>query len=538
MRTSSLLLLLLLLSLAASTVPVHPEARAASGIPSSYPLSMGFSPGTLGEVSQGVPVYTAGDQLWVMSDSSTQLTVAVTTPGGATVAYADLTPMDPIFLYTFSSSDPAGSWTLNVSNSPEPFQSPNTISFVVTQDDLAPASLASYALSGSGQLQMNFAVPATTQYDIQACAVGDDPPENASIPIPASVGTGELLLAKNGSQLDVYTQGRILSPFDFWVELHQNYSYSMGGPSTVVSRDLRVAAIGTIPMASGEASANATLVDYAQVRDGRSTLRAFFDTPAGISVAQTQVLVHDNSTWISLPGCSASANVGSTTFSLSASLAAASSRWPTEVYTMYLSEGVEMVSETALGLMPAVLSVVAAPWGTALTDSQLAFTPGPGVDEAASGGGTLYLVATRYPVQVGVSGLGDQSQTVLLERPFSLTSLQIDSGKLSVSTYLNGDPASGTSITILSDGKTVAHAISGSGASVFYLPEGSYAVEAALGNGTQTSTLLSQTGRASVLTFDFATQSSQGTLYALLATAAIGAAACSLVWIKVYRDRR
>jgi hypothetical protein len=50
--------------------------------------------------------------------------------------------------------------------------------------------------------------------------------------------------------------------------------------------------------------------------------------------------------------------------------------------------------------------------------------------------------------------------------------------------------------------------------------------------------LLSQTGRATVLTFDFVTQSGQGSLYALLATAAVGAAASALLWIKVYRDRR
>ena len=535
MRASLFLLLLLLSLTAAASLPLR--AEAAASLPSSYPLSMGFGPGDLSAVGQGVPVYTAGDQLWLVSSIHMQLTL--TNPAGAAVAGVVLSPMDPVLLYTFSSSDPAGSWSLVVGGSSELLEV-NAVPLVVTQDDLAPAHLTGYALSGSGQLQLNLALPATTQYDIQACAVGSALPETVSVPLPASVGTGQLLLSKNGSQLGVSTDGRISGPFNFWVELHQNYSYSLGGPSTVVSRDVEVAATGTIPVSSGETSANATFVDYAQVRDGRFTLRAFFDTPAGISVQQSQVLAPDNSTWISLSGCSASALVGSETFSLSASLAANASRWPTAVYTMYTSEGVEMVSETALGLMPAVLGVVASPWGTALTDSQLTFTPGPGVEDAASGSGTLYLVASRYPVEVAILGLGSQSQTVLIGRPFSETQVQVNSSKLSVSTYLNGGTASGASITVLSSGDnaTVAHAVSGARASVFYLPDGNYTVEAVLGNATQESMLLSQTGRATVLTFDFVTQSGQGSLYALLATAAVGAAASALLWIKVYRDRR
>jgi hypothetical protein len=538
MRASTLLLLLLLsLAAVAAALPLRAGA-AATGLPSSYPLSMGFGPSDLIPVGQGVPVYTAGDQLWLVSSIHMELTL--TNPSGAGVVGTVLNPMDPVLLYTFSSSDPAGSWSLVVGGSSE-LLNVTAVPLVVTQEDLAPANLTGYTLSGSGQLQLNLALPATTQYDIQACAVGSAIPETVSIPIPATVGTGQLLLSKNGSLLGVSTAGRISGPFNFWVELHQNYSYSLGGPSTVVSRDVEVAATGTIPMSSGETSANATFVDYAQVRDGRFTLRAFFDTPAGISVQQAQVLAPDNSTWISLSGCSASALAGSATFSLSASLATNASRWPTAVYTMYLSEGVEMVSETTLGLMPAVLGVVAAPWGTALTDSQLTFTPGPGVEDAASGGGTLYLVAAQYPVEVAVLGLGGQSQTVLIGRPFSETQVQINSSKVSVSTYLNGGTASGASITILSssgDSATVAHAVSGARASVFYLPDGNYTVEAALGNATQESTLLSQTGRATVVTFDFVTQSGQGSLYALLATAAVGAAASALLWIKVYRDRR
>src|ERR1035438_506375 len=107
----------------------------------------------------------------------------------------------------------------------------------------------------------------------------------------------------------------------------------------------------------------------AQIRDGRFTVRAFFDTPTGIAVEQTPVLIPGNDTWISLQGCSSTSGVKTMTFSLSASLADPVSSWPTMVYTMYTSYGVEMVTETRLGLEPASVRVLASPWEVPLNDS-------------------------------------------------------------------------------------------------------------------------------------------------------------------------
>ncbi len=528
-----LLLVLLAASSSFQPAPVGAQTQAFS----QYPLSMGFGPGVLTPVSQGIPVYTQGDQIWLASDSQDELTATLTIPGGAAVASVNLAPMDPVLLYALPSSGPEGSLILTIAPSSQPLVGEETTLFVAGQNGLAPATLDNYSLSGGGQLAMNLTLSTTTQYDIQACAVGSAPPEAASLSIPSSVGTGRLLVAKNGSTLDISTQGSILHPFEFWVELHQNYSYATNGPSTVISRDVAVAEITTVQMTANQTSANATLVDNAQIRDGRFTVRAFFDTPTGIAVEQTPILIPGNDTWISLQGCSSTAGVKTTTFSLSASLADPVSSWPTMVYTMYTSYGVEMVTETRLGLQPAAVRVLASSWEVPLNDSLITFTPGSGVADSSSGGATFYMISSHYPVQVGVS-VGGQTQAISVEQPFSSTVVQVNSSKLSVATYLNGKPASGASINVMTGSGTIAHAVSGAGFSVFYLPQGNYTVRVSLGNSTIVEKVLSETGSSSVLSAYFTTSPDREGLYLLLATAGIGSVASAVVWVKVYRDRR
>jgi hypothetical protein len=85
---------------------------------------------------------------------------------------------------------------------------------------------------------------------------------------------------------------------------------------------------------------------------------------------------------------------------------------------------------------------------------------------------------------------------------------------------------------------TIAHAVSGAGFSVFYLPQGNYTVRVSLGNSTIVEKVLSETGSSSVLSAYFTTSPDREGLYLLLATAGIGSVASAVVWVKVYRDRR
>jgi hypothetical protein len=550
-RNGSLVLLLALLALAA-LLPVvgRPAAAQTDVAPIAVPsLSMGFGPGLLTPTSQGVPVYTAGDQLWVSSDSSASLGITLTDPGGVTIASTALLPMDPAIVHSFSGSEPTGVWSLTVGpgsseNQSQPVE-PQTVQFLVVQAFPDPATLSGYSLSAAGGLAMNFTLPTTVQYDIDACAVGTPQPTTASVPIPSALGSGQILLGEEGASLSIATKGLVSAPFEFWVELDQNYSYLQGlSPTSVVSRSIEVAstsATALVPDQGSTTAFNASLSEDAQLRAGRLELRAFFDSSVGISVEQTWVLSLGDGSWMPLQGCSAYGAVSSRSFSLSASLTGPVSGWPAAVYTTYDVYGVEMFSASDVGLEPAVLSVDASPWGTSLTDSLLNFSSPGGAELASSpGNGTLYLVSGQYPVDVVVSTGTQPGFTVTIAQPFTETEVQVNSSKLSVATYLGtGGRAAGASIAVLdAGGQPVATAASGGQSpAVFYLPPGNYTVRASLGNSTQVEVDVSQPGVSSAIAFHFATGSGTDVVY-LLETAAVGLVASIVVWVKVYRDRR
>lgn len=554
-------MLLALLALAVAGLPAaaRPAAAQTTINPIAIPsLSMGFGPGLLTPTSQGVPVYTAGDQLWVSSDSQEPLAVALAGPSGATVSSAILLPRDPAIVHSFSGSDQTGVWSLTVGPAPSANQSqsvqPQTVRFLVVQALPDPATLGAYSLSPEGLLAMNFTLPTTVQYDIKACAAGAPRPTEASVPIPSALGSGQVLLGDGGASLSITTEGQVSAPFEFWVELDQNYSYLQGlSPPSVVSRSIEVASTSATALGADQGSTtttttttaamtNASLSEDAQLRAGRLELRAFFDSSAGISVEQTEVLSLGDGSWMPLQGCSASAPVTSQAFSLSAPLGGPTSGWPVTVYTMYEVYGVEMFSASDVGLKPAVLAVGASPWGAPLTDSLLSFSsPTHGAELASSpGNGTLYLVSGRYPVDVVVSTGSGTGLNVTIAQPFTETEVQANSSKLTVATYLDaGGQAAGASIVVLdARGQTVATAVSGGQSpAVFYLPPGNYTVRASLANSTQVEYDASQPGVSSTMTFRFATGSETDVAY-LLETAAVGLVASVVAWIKVYRDRR
>lgn len=530
--------------MATGAIAFQSAAGQAPSSSATYPLSMGYGPSVMTPLAHGSPIFTAGDQLWLTTQYQKQLSATLSSPNGTAVSVVTLTPMDPEFVYTFSGLDQPGQWTVTLSPTTQSVLGDvQEISFLVAQNDISPATLTSDSLSADGNLTTSFSMATTTQYDIQACAVGGEPQENASVAIPSNVGSGDLLLALSQSQLTIVPEGSVIAPFNYWVELYQNYSYWVGTPSTVISDSIEVASTTATSVAPPPAggrlnSTESPLQLYAQMRTGRFTVRVFFDTPLGISVEQALVLVPGSGGWISLGGCSSLTTVASSAFTISTSLQDPPSTWPRVVYVMYQSEGVEMVSATDIGVKPAVVSVVATPWQTALTDSQLVFGTSPAAGGFVIGGDTLYLTSSQYPIQVGVliPGAGEENATI--QQPFTATQIQVNSSKLSVIGYLNGNPAAGVSVDVLMGNQTVARAITGPGFTVFYLPPGNFTVVTSFRNTTRAYDVLSQAGEPSVLSVDFTPPANHDLLYGLLASAVVGTVASVGVWVKVYRDRR
>jgi hypothetical protein len=529
-RARTLLLLTLMLLAALDAAPASAQITQAS----SAPLGMGYSPGTVSPISNGVPIFTPGDQLWVASYSSEFLNVEVVSPSGAVVATGLLEPQSTQLLYNFSSSDQGGQWELRQG------LSGSVILFTFVSNEGTSPDLTGYGLVGDGQLAMNFTLPASGAFDIGACLVGSEVPSIANASIPTGLGTGQLQLERRSGQVFVGLNGTVGTPFTFWIELYTDYSYVALGNSTVVSSDLRVAS--TTPLGVSPTFTNSTVDLENQIgsRTGRYEMRAYFESALGLSVDQIPLLVPDNATWVALAGCVDQVANLAPDFSVSASLALPPPSWPREIYTMYELQGVETVSVLSLGIEPARVDVVASPWGKPLTDSALAVKPepGPDVETEISSSSTIYLLTGEYPIGLTLvlaPGVGD---LFTVSNPFSINKLNVSSGEVVVRTEVDGSSVSGVSVTMALNGTQVAALSTDTGLATFYLPYGNYSVSADYKNSTAQAFVRAQNGSISSVTLDFGSTPPTGTqllVYSLAATGLIGVTLSALVWVRAYR---
>ena len=535
MHISFLLILVLIMSPVLSAYPAHGQVVSISS-----PFGMGFSVGSVSPIADGIPVYTIGDQLWVESYSGGPVTVDVANAAGTIVASSLLESMSPMLLYNFSTTDRGGNWELLASFAEPGFSVASLVTqFPLVGNEFVLPGFTGYTLAGEGQLEMNFTMGYSDSYDIGACIVGSDIPVEASVPIPGLLGSGQLEFTRVGSQVTVGLSGDVTTPFTFWIELHSDYSFIVSGNSTLVSRDFEVASSNSVDVAAGFTGATATLSDQMAERTGRFSMWVFFESSQGLSVYETTLLLPGNGSWIPLDGCSAAASNLAPAFTLSVSLEQNASAWPREIYTMYELNGVEMFSETQIPVTPAEISVRAAGWGKALTDSVLTLLPESGVDEVAVGDGTFFLTAAEYPLNVSVSQLAGEPETFTISQPFSTNELNISSGKVFVQTMANGKPVSGVGITLSESGQSVADAPSTDGEATFYVPVGNYTITGTYDNSTVIKTIDAQAGVQSSVSIDFAPTlpGTQPLLYVLASTAVLGVVVSSFVWVRAYQRR-
>ncbi len=542
MRASVVLVALLALSAAVHAVPATGQVVFISA-PS---LGMGFSPGSISPIDDGVPVYAPGDQLWVESYSSGPVIIEVADANGTIVANDTFLPLSPTLVHTFSSADVGGSWGLLAAGpGGTPVRSiPSLVTnFTLVGDQSVQPSMTGYRLTADGGLDMNFSLAAPGAYDIAACLVGSALPSTVVVPVPSGLGSGQLELVKEGNQVVVDLRGNVTAPFTFWTELHDDYSYTLGGNSTVVSRDLEVAASNPLDVALNFLGATTGLEDQLSMRTGRFSMWAFFESSQGISIYQAPLLIPDNNTWVSQDGCTTQASTLAPTFSLSASLAQPPPSWPREIYTMYKLDGVEMFSAAAIPIEPAAIHVVASPWNENFTNPELAViaTGGAPVQGLSFGNDTIYLTAGRYPLDVSVTLSGSVVGTVDISQPFSTNDLTVGSAKVVVGTEVDGKAVSGVNVILNEGGSPIANASSVAGEATFYVLAGNYTVTGSYENSTSTDAVDARDGVQSAIFLDFggSGQNSTGQLlsYLLAGTALMGIAISTIVWVRAYRKQ-
>jgi hypothetical protein len=513
-------------------------SAAADSSVSAPSLSLGFSPSSLSPVSGGVPVYTTGETMWVESAYNYSVTLSLTSAPlpdgspGAVVATRQLDPDAVTPLYTFASADADGVWNITLAST----QSSATIPVrLVNLVNHRPVSLGPirYSLEG-GNLSISAQADLGNSYDQEACAVGSAPEPAVTLSLPRDMGDSGTIALTPGNPVGITVLGTLNEPLSFWFELYQPYALDTTAANNLVTDNLMAAQSQPFDVISS-GPANTALTWNTPLREGRYDLRAFFQNSTSLEVFESRVLVLNESSWISLSSACSPQTIQSSGISYSANLTSGQADWPRTLYVMYRTFGVEAVNSYPMNANLSSVNFIASPWGEPLQDGKAAVSPSGGVIQTSQEGGSLFVLASQYPVQLNysldVGGEVDLDQgSVTIDGSYTTQSIEVSSAELNV--HVLSDQNSPVTLEVSgSQGANIitpGHVQNGQKLSLF-LPTGSYTVTALqAGGGSASATVGLTDGLATAVTLNF---NATPTIEIILAvTAAIAAVANVLIW--------
>ena len=220
-----------------------------------------------------------------------------------------------------------------------------------------------------------------------------------------------------GNSLSILTLGVLNTPFSFWIELYHTYSLDEGGTSNLVAYSMQAAQSQPIDVAvSGAHGRHAHLERAPQGRQVRLEGLLSRTRPAS-RYPRREVLVLNDSSWVSLSSSCIPQALQSSDISYSASLTAGQSSWPRTLYYMYRTLGVESVVAYPVRANLSSVNFVASPWGEPVQDAKVSVTGSPGILQTSQAGGSLFVLASEYPAQLdyslGMGALGGLAQGTL-----------------------------------------------------------------------------------------------------------------------------
>ena len=534
-RSAALLCLMVLLS---AQCCAH-SALGAIFFSQSASVELGFSPSSMLPVSDGVPIFTQGDNLWVEWLANSSIRVSLVSPSGLNATVPEVVGAGQLLLlYAFGRNDSAGLWTLNVaaagtSSGLTSIQVP----LVAPNPSLVPTPMGEN-LTGN-MLNQAFAVPPTSAYDVQACSVGESAAPTASFGVSGLPnGTLTVSLGQNATLTFLQTKVTLTA----WLEFYSLYSYQLGAVNS--SRDVLVASspVFTIGGPAGPTT-NFSLAGQTPLREGRYDLRVFERTASGLSLQEAQFLRVGDGSWISLRGCTSLVTVNSPNFVLSTNLDGSTSSWPRRLVTMYAMDGIESYSTTNLTNEESAIYVHGLPAGAPLAGVSITASAADGRLLAWDAyNSAVYALANSFPcnvsVRVSFSGVETRTLNATIGGPFSSSSLTVKAGSLAVSTTLKGAAFPNATVSVApAGGVPVAVPRTGNGSLTILLPPDSYTVTATYGANSFSDDVSVVAGQNTTLNIEL---SPPGFPVALAALGAIGGAALLanvVVWRR-YLDRR
>jgi hypothetical protein len=432
-------------------------------------------------------------------------------------------------LHTFTSTDADGVWNITVGSRQGTFAIP--VRFVNLADHPVSLSPLAYSLEG-GNVSISTQADLGDSYDQEVCAAGTSATAGVSLSLPPGMQDSGKVTLVPGSPFTLVTSGQVNESTSFWFELYHPYGLDVDGASSVVVNDLMAASSQPIALTSNS-TLTATLTLNMPLREGRYDLRAYFQNSTGLDVTQSRVLIINDS-WVSLSDACPTLAVQSPSISYSASLTNGLSSWPRAFYIMYRVFGVEAVTSYPVGANISSVNFVASPWDQPLEDAKVNVSPATGVLQTSQEGGSLFILASRYPVQLNYSldigGGGDLVQgSTMVFASYQAQTTKVSLAKLTVQVL--GAQSSATTVEVSGpQGLSITRGPIGSNQTAsFILPTGSYTVTASQGGNSQSAQVGLTDGLPASVDLNLSTFPALEVI--LVLTAIIAAIANVLVWV-------
>lgn len=533
MKSRAVLLLCLILLL----VSLSPQIPSSSA--SAYPdIGLGFGPSNVQPISEGIPIYTQGDNMWVESYYNETVILQLLNPNGTTLATAATAEPGELFeLYSFKADDVSGTWILTFAT----VNGTENIPVVVSTPSSSFAPVYRGARLAGDLLNQTFALPPTDAYNIQVCSAGES--MGSYVSFGSGIANGSIGVSLNGTSTEFKVLG-LPSQFSIWLELYSEYSYTTSGGG-IISQNLLVASTPVVSFSPSQSTTMASQLDLQMpLHQGRFDMRVFERTVSGLSLYDSQLLRTRDGDWISLDGCTSEANVNSPGFALTTNLDSSNSSWPRYLITTYDINGEEAYSQSNVPGAEAAIRLRTYPDGGPLT-GVIITASAPGLqpsnwDVYASG---VYVLtsglAGKITITLSYGGVTTQNLSVSINGSYVSKSLSIPAGTLDATATLQGMALTNATISLAAPGSQPrVLAPSSSGVVSILLPPNNYTLAASYEGTSRTEVILVTAGHISSASLDLTPTSFPSLLYALAAVAVAGVMVNVYVWRQYFRRRK
>lgn len=500
-------------------------------------VELGYGPSSLSSIQEGTPIYAPGDSIWFLSTSDKVAFAKLISPDGVQ-KYSNSVSSSTVYrLYSFSSMDKGGIWTLEIG-----FENTSVLSlqipFVNLKTTPFSVALSNYSLNAQ-YLNLNFTFAPNDAFNVETCVGSADVNSTLVLPIPARFGGGQMMLLGGINAAELSIEGIVTRPFTFWYNLQYSYSYMGNLSSEFISRETTVFKSHTVVISTAQ-PISLQISNYTSPRPGRYTMNAYFESSSGIAVEQTSALLLTAENWAWIGGCGIT-SVNSLSFISKQSLQGNVSGWPTTLYSMYEINGIDTYTSTPINLKEARIDFFGSLASSNVYYLHYSVAPNNNIDQYSVYDGSLYLIGRNFPLTaritpaLGISSLA--TQTITISRPYTIAREVIAVGEINVTITNNTKPLDGASVTADNEqGGSVTSQSNSKGISLLTVPPGTYNVTVSKEGLTQVQGISVPSGVKATLDFAFTSNTPSDSLeYVLISFVIIGLIANVILWLRPKR---